>query len=270
MGCGSSIVNQSYLCDNLSEIIKESKILIKENNPFYNIPYNNFIEFLNSIEKKNFNEKIKLIIEKYNFDSISSSLFKDVLNMGNKKFKIIFNENYDYSNDIILIIFLFTSNNENEGIKKDLLKKIIFNVSKNENNEFLTGKLYIIILNILSYFLFSFIYFFICIPILDNNLNLNKDEIYTLLVKKEKIKKMKPENLNKYVNESLNKNNTKINSYYIISDFLVKIFSPISYLIEKSPDVELIKIEDKEIEKVISNIEKIFNLTTFINTFAYI
>ena len=47
MGCGSSIVNQSYLCDNLSEIIKESKILIKENNPFYNIPYNNFIEFLN-------------------------------------------------------------------------------------------------------------------------------------------------------------------------------------------------------------------------------
>ena len=150
MGCGSSIVNQSYLCDNLSEIIKESKILIKENNPFYNIPYNNFIEFLNSIEKKNFNEKIKLIIEKYNFDSISSSLFKDVLNMGNKKFKIIFNENYDYSNDIILIIFLFTSNNENEGIKKDLLKKIIFNVSKNENNEFLTGKLYIIILNILS------------------------------------------------------------------------------------------------------------------------
>jgi hypothetical protein len=99
---------------------------------------------------------------------------------------------------------------------------------------------------------------------------LNKDEIYTLLVKKEKIKKMKPENLNKYVNESLNKNNTKINSYYIISDFLVKIFSPISYLIEKSPDVELIKIEDKEIEKVISNIEKIFNLTTFINTFAYI
>ena len=270
MGCGNSTINEGLLCDNLSEILKESKILIKEYNPFYKISFNDFKEYLNSIEKKDLNEKIKLISEKYTFDKITSCLFLDVLNMGNKKFKKIFDENYDYSLDIILIIFLFTSSNENDEIKKNLLKKIILYVSKNSNNEFLTGKLYIIILNLLSYFLFSFIYFFICIPILDNNLNLTKAEITTLLVEKKKVKNIEPNNVNKIIYKFLNENNPKINSYEIISNLLVKIFSPISSLIEESSDVEKIKIEDKKMEEVISNIVIIFNVNTFINIFAYI
>ena len=271
MGCGGSTLLESFLGDNLSEILRESKFLNKEFNPFYKISYNDFEIYLKTIEnEKNFNKKIDLIIKNYEFNTIASSLFSDVLNMGNKKFKNIFNENYDYSNDIILIIFLFTSSNENELEKKKLLQKIIFKVSKNSNNEYLTGKLYIIILNLLFYFLFSFIYFFICIPILDNNYRLNKEDIETLLVNKKSTNSIKSKNLNNMINESLMKINKKINANEIISNFLVKIFSPISSLIEESPDVEIIKIEDSKMEEVISNIETIFNIKTFIDTFEFI
>ena len=72
------------------------------------------------------------------------------------------------------------------------------------------------------------------------------------------------------INESLMKINKKINANEIISNFLVKIFSPISSLIEESPDVEIIKIEDSKMEEVISNIETIFNIKTFIDTFEFI
>ena len=241
-------------------------------NPFYEISYNDFMKYLNSINEKNLNNKIEKICKNYNFNEFSSSLYKDVLYMANKKFQNIFPENYDYSNDIIMIVYLFTTRNIESLFKekKELLEKIILKVSKNSNNEILTGKFYIIVLNIISFLLFSFISLFISIPILSLYYNLNKEDLYDLLVLKKNITKIKCEDINILIKEILQKISLdKINSNDIICHLLNNIFSPISDIIEKNPNVETINLSDKEIESVILNIEKIFNLNTFYDIFAY-
>ena len=241
-------------------------------NPFYEISYNDFMKYLNSINEKDLNNKIEKICKNYNFNEFSSSLYKDVLYMANKKFQNIFPENYDYSNDIIMIVYLFTTRNIESLFKekKELLEKIILKVSKNSNNEILTGKFYIIVLNIISFLLFSFISLFISIPILSLYYNLNKEDLHDLLVLKKNITKIKCEDINILIKEILQKISLdKINSNDIICHLLNNIFSPISDIIEKNPNVETINLSDKEIESVILNIEKIFNLNTFYDIFAY-
>ena len=170
MGCGGIDLLQNYDIDLFSQILKKIKRFIIIDNPFYQISYNDFMKNLNSINEKDLNNKIEKICEKYNFNEFSSSLYKDVLYMANKKFQNIFPENYDYSNDIIMIVYLFTTRNIESLFKdkKELLEKIILKVSKNSNNEILTGKFYIIILNIISFLLFSFISIFIKVYLLSS------------------------------------------------------------------------------------------------------
>lgn len=272
MGCGGIDSSQNYDIDLFSQILKKIKRFMIIDNPFYQISYNDFMKNLNSINEKDLNNKIEKICEKYNFNEFSSSLYKDVLYMANKKFQNIFPENYDYSNDIIMIVYLFTTRNIESLFKdkKELLEKIILKVSKNSNNEILTGKFYIIILNIISFLLFSFISLFISIPILSLYYNLDKEDLYDLLVLKKNITKIKCEDINILIKEILQKISLdKINSNDIICHLLNNIFSPISDIIEKNPNVETINLSDKEIESVILNIEKIFNLNTFYDIFAY-
>lgn len=272
MGCGGIDLLQNYDIDLFSQILKKIKRFMIIDNPFYQISYNDFMKNLNSINEKDLNNKIEKICEKYNFNEFSSSLYKDVLYMANKKFQNIFPENYDYSNDIIKIVYLFTTRNIESLFKdkKELLEKIILKVSKNSNNEILTGKFYIIILNIISFLLFSFISLFISIPILSLYYNLDKEDLYDLLVLKKNITKIKCEDINILIKEILQKISLdKINSNDIICHLLNNIFSPISDIIEKNPNVETINLSDKEIESVILNIEKIFNLNTFYDIFAY-
>lgn len=272
MGCGGIDLLQNYDIDLFSQILKKIKRFMIIDNPFYQISYNDFMKNLNSINEKDLNNKIEKICEKYNFNEFSSSLYKDVLYMANKKFQNIFPENYDYSNDIIMIVYLFTTRNIESLFKdkKELLEKIILKVSKNSNNEILTGKFYIIILNIISFLLFSFISLFISIPILSLYYNLDKEDLYDLLVLKKNITKIKCEDINILIKEILQKISLdKINSNDIICHLLNNIFSPISDIIEKNPNVETINLSDKEIESVILNIEKIFNLNTFYDIFAY-
>ena len=272
MGCGGIDLLQNYDIDLFSQILKKIKRFMIIDNPFYQISYNDFMKNLNSINEKDLNNKIEKICEKYNFNEFSSSLYKDVLYMANKKFQNIFPENYDYSNDIIKIVYLFTTRNIESLFKdkKELLEKIILKVSKNSNNEILTGKFYIIVLNIISFLLFSFISLFISIPILSLYYNLDKEDLYDLLVLKKNITKIKCEDINILIKEILQKISLdKINSNDIICHLLNNIFSPISDIIEKNPNVETINLSDKEIESVILNIEKIFNLNTFYDIFAY-
>ena len=272
MGCGGIDLLQNYDIDLFSQILKKIKRFMIIDNPFYQISYNDFMKNLNSINEKDLNNKIEKICEKYNFNEFSSSLYKDVLYMANKKFQNIFPENYDYSNDIIMIVYLFTTRNIESLFKdkKELLEKIILKVSKNSNNEILTGKFYIIVLNIISFLLFSFISLFISIPILSLYYNLDKEDLYDLLVLKKNITKIKCEDINILIKEILQKISLdKINSNDIICHLLNNIFSPISDIIEKNPNVETINLSDKEIESVILNIEKIFNLNTFYDIFAY-
>lgn len=272
MGCGGIDLLQNYDIDLFSQILKKIKRFMIIDNPFYQISYNDFMKNLNSINEKDLNNKIEKICKNYNFNEFSSSLYKDVLYMANKKFQNIFPENYDYSNDIIMIVYLFTTRNIESLFKdkKELLEKIILKVSKNSNNEILTGKFYIIILNIISFLLFSFISLFISIPILSLYYNLDKEDLYDLLVLKKNITKIKCEDINILIKEILQKISLdKINSNDIICHLLNNIFSPISDIIEKNPNVETINLSDKEIESVILNIEKIFNLNTFYDIFAY-
>ena len=272
MGCGGIDLLQNYDIDLFSQILKKIKRFMIIDNPFYQISYNDFMKNLNSINEKDLNNKIEKICKNYNFNEFSSSLYKDVLYMANKKFQNIFPENYDYSNDIIKIVYLFTTRNIESLFKdkKELLEKIILKVSKNSNNEILTGKFYIIILNIISFLLFSFISLFISIPILSLYYNLDKEDLYDLLVLKKNITKIKCEDINILIKEILQKISLdKINSNDIICHLLNNIFSPISDIIEKNPNVETINLSDKEIESVILNIEKIFNLNTFYDIFAY-
>ena len=272
MGCGGIDLLQNYDIDLFSQILKKIKRFMIIDNPFYQISYNDFMKYLNSINEKDLNNKIEKICKNYNFNEFSSSLYKDVLYMANKKFQNIFPENYDYSNDIIKIVYLFTTRNIESLFKdkKELLEKIILKVSKNSNNEILTGKFYIIILNIISFLLFSFISLFISIPILSLYYNLDKEDLYDLLVLKKNITKIKCEDINILIKEILQKISLdKINSNDIICHLLNNIFSPISDIIEKNPNVETINLSDKEIESVILNIEKIFNLNTFYDIFAY-
>jgi hypothetical protein len=272
MGCGGIDLLKNYNIDLFSLILKKIKRFMIIYNPFYEISYNDFMKYLNSINEKDLNNKIEKICKNYNFNEFSSSLYKDVLYMANKKFQNIFPENYDYSNDIIMIVYLFTTRNIESLFKekKELLEKIILKVSKNSNNEILTGKFYIIVLNIISFLLFSFISLFISIPILSLYYNLNKEDLYDLLVLKKNITKIKCEDINILIKEILQKISLdKINSNDIICHLLNNIFSPISDIIEKNPNVETINLSDKEIESVILNIEKIFNLNTFYDIFAY-
>ncbi len=272
MGCGGVDLLNNYNIDVFSQILKRIKKFMIIYNPFYQISYNDFMKNLNSINEKDLNNKIEKICQKYNFNEFSSSLYKDVLYMANKKFKNIFPENYDYSNDIIMIVYLFTTRNIESLFKekKELLEKIILKVSKNSNNEILTGKFYIIVLNIISFLLFSFISLFVSIPILSLYYNLKKEALYDLLILKKNITKINYEDINILIKEILQKISLdKINSNDIICHLLNNIFSPISDIIEKNPNVETINLSDKEIESVILNIEKIFNLNTFYDIFAY-
>ena len=272
MGCGGIDLLKNYNIDLFSLILKKIKRFMIIYNPFYEISYNDFMKYLNSINEKDLNNKIEKICKNYNFNEFSSSLYKDVLYMANKKFQNIFPENYDYSNDIIMIVYLFTTRNIESLFKekKELLEKIILKVSKNSNNEILTVKFYIIVLNIISFLLFSFISLFISIPILSLYYNLNKEDLHDLLVLKKNITKIKCEDINILIKEILQKISLdKINSNDIICHLLNNIFSFISDIIEKNPNVETINLSDKEIESVILNIEKIFNLNTFYDIFAY-
>ena len=68
MGCGGIDLLQNYDIDLFSQILKKIKRFMIIYNPFYEISYNDFMKYLNSINEKDLNNKIEKICEKYKFN----------------------------------------------------------------------------------------------------------------------------------------------------------------------------------------------------------
>ena len=278
MGCSSSNV---HVIENVQK--KEDLMLILylkiykliKGNPFYDIPISKFKSTLDPLNDKVIkgeeyvsNENIiEEIISKYleSQENFIKILFKDVLNEAILKFKNLF----PYDKDIIIIIlyllYIFLSNNQ--AGKRELFKKqiaILIKKIKNETNkenELKVSSIFLLLINIVQLFSFSFGCFFVFFTFLDNFEDYNKNKFKELFNNKNTIVK----DVESILNDNLNNINKNISNSFLNVLVLSELNNKIKFLFENiNKEEDLIILEDNQINIISDSLFECININNYV------
>ena len=170
------------------EILKSRMIREIENNPLFSF----------SLDKMNNYIKNKKFDKINEMDFVTKEIYNYVYSYAINEFKFIFGENLEENVFAILSLFLMSDKRENKNYKVSFIHNLL---AKNVNSvgHYITGKLSYMIINLVHYFTFMLICFFLN-PVL---LQLDRKNKEKLIVNKSSVNNIDPNNLKKHFDENI-------------------------------------------------------------------
>jgi hypothetical protein len=193
------------------EIFKTRTIREIENNAFYSFSLDKMNNYIKN-KKFDVNE----------LDAVGKEIYNYVFNKALKEFKYIFDENLN--DNVFTLLCLFMQNNKKET-KKFKLAFILELLIKNRDNEgnYHTGKLSYLIINLVHFFSFILICFYINIVVLQ----LDKKSLEKLIVNKISVNEIDPNKIKEYFDEEIKNIIPDLGPNKILDCVLPYVFHPV-------------------------------------------
>ena len=277
MGCGASDVIDTS-ANNISMLLrKEIKKLIK-GNPFYKFSIEEMLILLPkpSTPIPNVNllmqNTLSNIITKLNMNTLQTSLLTDVMSFAEQKLIHVYPDTENYTNQLILTIMLFLHkrNDESNKTMREMFEIILYKcIANKDTNEYHTGKMLFSILNLIQFFLFAFVYFFLSIGILDIFTNIDYDGLCELFYVKQQWNNISPQNINEYIKNKLSLISPSLTPKKITDKLLYKCFEPMKGEVVMNSKEDIVMLTKEKINKVISVMIEIANVDKLVDLFFF-
>ena len=277
MGCGASDVIDTS-ANNISMLLrKEIKKLIK-GNPFYKFSIEEMLILLPkpSTPIPNVNllmqNTLSNIITKLNMNTLQTSLLTDVMSFAEQKLIHVYPDTENYTNQLILTIMLFLHkrNDESNKTMREMFEIILYKcIANKDTNEYHTGKMLFSILNLIQFFLFAFVYFFLSIGILDIFTNIDYDGLCELFYVKQQWNNISPQNINEYIKNKLSLISPSLTPKKITDKLLYKCFEPMKGEVVMNSKEDTVMLTKEKINKIISVMIEIANVDKLVDLFFF-
>ena len=274
MGCGTTNTKEEEINNTLYPIINKIQLLIDEN-PLYEQDYDDLLKIIKKHENKNLLEIYSFISKEFDFDKIITEILKDVLTFSEKKLKYLFPKN-EVNKNILSILYFFCANSKNTSTKeekqkylKHLLKTALL---KKQNKKYYSWKLSNIIVNIIQFSLFCFVYLFGSRAILIQINDFPIEGLELIYIEKRSFRGIKPEDFGNYVTQLINSLSYGKEDHhkFMVNILLSNVFQPISDVIIKNPNLEIVDIENDKINKIIDNLSRVLDANGIYNHLFYL
>ncbi len=170
-------------------------------------------------------------INKFDFDKLFKNIFLDVVFFANRRLKYIYPKDKLEEKILDTILLFLAKPNRNEIFenKKRLITDLIKNTIEQHEPVVLysSGKFSFLIVNLIHFFCYMLVYFLLSSTFLMFYNNLNKNQIEKLLLDKQKVANIDPDNINMYFSEKLKLLNGNLNPDSVLECCLPYIFDPI-------------------------------------------
>ena len=277
MGCGASDVIDTS-ANNVSMLLrKEIKKLIK-GNPFYKFSIDEMMILLpkptTPIPNVNLlmQNTLSNIIIKLNMDTLQASLITDVMSYAEKKLISVYPNTENYTNQLLLTIMLFLHkrNNESDKIMREMFEIIISKcIANKDTNKYHTGKLLFAIFNLIQFFLFAFVYFFLSIGILDIFTNIDYDGLCELFYVKQQWNNISPQNINEYIKNKLFLISPSLTPKRITDKLLYKCFEPMKEEVMMNSKEDKVVFTKEKVNEISSVMIEIANADRLVDLFFF-
>jgi hypothetical protein len=199
------------------EVFKSRAIREIESNPIYSF----------SIDKMNNYIKINQFDKINELDSVGKEIYTYVYNYAIKEFKYIFDENLN--ENVFTILCLFMQNNRKD-LKSYKIKFIesLLNKNRDDLGYYNTGKFSYLIVNLVHFFSFMLICFYINIVVLQ----LDKKNLEKLIVNKISVNDIDPNKLKEYFDGEIKLILPDLGPNNILDCVLPYIFHPVKDCID--------------------------------------
>lgn len=222
--CNGTYDNNSF---NLSNPFNAFKSKEKEREPTLLFETNTMLPVDKNEDKfDNYINKVDIV------DKLSKHLLKEIRIMALKRMSNLYPQE-NYQERILLTILLFLSRSEREDIKLekyrlvyDLLDSTSTDVENNQK-KYSSGKFSFLIVNLIHFFSFIMVYFLLSITFLQIFDQLSKSQIEKLLVNKEKVMHLDPDNIKDYFQNKMKIVNDRLDPDKLLECCLPYIFDPI-------------------------------------------
>lgn len=266
MGCAGSsgtltvIANTQSLHTKIKRDIRKLIVL----NPFFSIKFTEITMLLKNTINKNKDvadslEKIKILISamkrKMSLDDLVVAILRDIFSYASKMLKNIYPKDDNFEINIILTLYFFFNENqqrnlvEKENFFKDLIIKSCSTEDKSNNQKYKihTGKLFMLIYNILQYSSFSYVYCFIGIAILNNFTSIRGEQLKRLYIDKIYPSQLSKDTINDFILSKLQAINPNCNPSSILSLLTKEIFKPIEEIYSQHQNDDIVEMDNDKI-----------------------
>lgn len=193
------------------------------NNPLYSYSPLDVQNLVNDYKTKY--TSMNDFIDQLKLDRLNRETIKSVYEFSHQKLEYLIPE--ELTNESILtVIFLFLCNSNRPDIQKEkssLVKSLIFHHRKDEKQDFDSGKFSMLLINLIKFFEFLLVYFFLCQILL----SLNRLDLERLLLEKEIVNDLDPHKVDKYILSALQELNKDVAPDSVDQICLPFIFEPI-------------------------------------------
>ncbi len=228
------------------EIFKIRTLREIENNPIYSF---SFEKIQNYIKNKNFDKINEL-------DSVGNEIYNYIYNFALREFKYIFDDNLNEYVFTILCLFMQNQNKrEIKNFKLKFIQDLLFRY-KDNTGHYNSGKLSYLIINLVHFFSFILICFYINIVILQ----LDKKNLEKLIVKKISVNDIEPNKIKEHFDIEIKNILPELGPNRILDSVLPYVFHPVKDCnlsnidIEGNNELELVDLEDSIIEDIAKRI----------------
>lgn len=276
MGCGGSSVitdittTPQYINITLKKQIKH----LITTNPFYNIKYTEMetiiSNHLHSSTSNSISSPLSLLLTNisttFKFTQIQTSIISDVLIFAESKLSTLFPNSNSFHIDLILSVFYFLNkyHDANKPYQKELIIKLInTSLQSSSVNKYETGKVLMIVLNIIQFYLFTFVYCFVSIAVLDLFTTIDYNGIMRLFVEKEKWDNIAPDKLSKIVVEKLKMIDRTLTPQCLTERLLREVFGSIKEIVVEKGRDRVVEIDEENVEKLVEAICIVGNAEEF-------
>lgn len=293
MGCTNLpdvvIVSRSYP-SNLSKLIKNDIRKLVEKNPFFSLKYQELQIIIKQVKTSNnsdtestINDNVKNYVNKLisslRLKKPMTQILEDVLTFASNKFSILLYNQENFEVVVIDILYFFMNENQLQNVerKKELFFNLIIkttaientsnNIKRREGYHIHTGKILMLVVYILKYILFSFVYCFLSIAILNNFTSMNESDLNKLLVEKEEACGIEPSNINDFILQKINLINPHATPENLLSLLLSDIFSPLQQFIQDHIEEEIVYMNNSLIQLITDQLTNYLNIDYILNLF---
>lgn len=196
------------------EIFKNRTIREIENNPIHSFTIDKILSY---VKNNNFNKINEL-------DSVGKVIYEYVFNNAINEFKYILDSN-TLNEKVFTILCLFMINNNKKDVKF-YKQKIIFELLyklKDSSGNYNSGKLSYLIINLVHFFSFTLICFYINIVVLQ----LDKKNLEKLIVNKIQVNEIQPDKIKDFFNQQIKYILPDLSPNRILDCVLPYVFHPV-------------------------------------------